>query len=65
MIDAVYQALEQRESEQQRWLDSRPKCCECGEPIQDEKLYNIHGDLYCEDCINDFREDTDNHTDRY
>ena len=46
---------------QARQLAKRPKCCECGEHIQSEKCYRIHGDVYCSDCIESFAEDvTDN-----
>ena len=65
MRDPVIEALDRREAEEQRWLDSLPKCCECGEPIQDEYLYNFHGDYYCEECMNDFKECTENHIDEY
>lgn len=39
------------EAEQQRYLDSLPKCAECGEPIQSEKCYEIDGELICQDCL--------------
>jgi len=35
-----------------RWLETRPKCCACDEPIQDEYGYKIIGEWYCEDCMN-------------
>lgn len=39
---------------------SRPVCCECGDPIWDEYLWDIGGDLYCEECAqNVFRKDAD------
>lgn len=37
----------------------RPKCCECRKHIQAERLYRIHGDIYCPDCIEDFAEDVE------
>ena len=59
MIDHITQELNRREAEEHRWLAIRPRCSECGDPIQDEKLYNINGDLYCEECIENFKEDTE------
>ena len=37
--------------ERQRELDRLPTCDICGEPIQDEFLYDINGVLHCEDCV--------------
>lgn len=46
-----YQRWLDHEWEQEKWLKSRPKCFQCGDPIQDEKGYRIEGRLYCPDCI--------------
>ena len=46
-LDLFYQ----HEREQQRWLDSRPVCTECGEPIQSEYLFDMDGTLICPECI--------------
>lgn len=35
---------------QQSWLDRRPRCHECGEPIQENIYYEVHGNKYCCDC---------------
>lgn len=40
------------DAEQQEWLESRPKCSCCEEPIQDDYLYEIDGEYICEDCLN-------------
>ena len=63
MTDHITQELNRREAAEKRWFESRPRCCECGKPIQDDELYNIHGELYCEECIESFKEDTDDHAD--
>ena len=42
---------EEREQRQADWLDSRPKCDECGDPIQDEVYYVIGFDKVCENCL--------------
>ena len=60
-MDHITSELNRREAAEQRWLDSRPRCSECGKPIQGDKLFNIHGDLYCEECIENFKEDTEDH----
>jgi formylmethanofuran dehydrogenase subunit E len=41
--------------EQDKRLERLPICCECGEHIQSEWLYDINGDLYCEDCMKNCR----------
>lgn len=52
------------EAEQQRKLDKLPKCDICGEPIQDDYFYNIYGDIFCEECLNDkFRKSTEDYYD--
>ena len=28
-----------------------PVCCECGEEIIGDDIYQIDGDIYCEDCM--------------
>ena len=50
------------EAEEERCLQRRPKCDICGEPIQDDYLYDINGTLICEKCLErDFRKDTENY----
>lgn len=57
-----YDAFEAYQASVDNWLDSRPVCIECGEPIQDDFLYDINGDIYCEECMKDvFRQSTDNY----
>ena len=41
-----------KDADDQRWLDSLPKCCECGEPIQDDFCFVINDEAVCEDCLN-------------
>lgn len=43
------------DAKQQEWLERRPVCKECGEHIQDEKPVCIHGDYYCDECIENMR----------
>lgn len=42
--------FERYDREQQKWLDSRPRCYVCEEPIQDEYAYRDGEVWYCEDC---------------
>ena len=46
-----YDLFTSRESRQQKWLDSLPKCDHCYNPIQDEDLIDFDGFLLCQDCL--------------
>lgn len=35
----------------ERWLESRPVCDVCGQPIQESKMYEIENEDICPDCI--------------
>lgn len=48
--DPLYD-LARHEARAERWLRSRPICCECGEPIQDEECYEFDGRLVCCSCV--------------
>lgn len=37
--------------EQAKALERLPRCYECDEPIQDERCYEINGELICPDCL--------------
>ena len=44
--------FERYDAEQQKKLDRLPKCCHCGEPIQDDFCFDLgDGEIYCEDCL--------------
>ena len=34
----------------------RPVCCDCGEHIMDEYMWEFHGQFYCERCVEDHKE---------
>jgi formylmethanofuran dehydrogenase subunit E len=38
-----------------------PVCSECKERIQTEYLYEIDGELICEDCMNDHKKDANDY----
>lgn len=53
----------------ERWIEEQerrkarlPICARCGEPIQDENLWDIDGNLYCPECARyEFEQDTNNY----
>lgn len=45
-----YSLWEAREAFQEAWRNRQPRCCHCGEHIQDEDLWDFNGNLYHEDC---------------
>ena len=42
-----------KDADDARWLCSRPKCYECGEPIQQDFCYEINDEVICEQCLNE------------
>ena len=59
--DLFLQHEDKQEKEHQKWLDSLPTCSKCKKKIKDDYLYEIGSELYCENCIDSFRECTDNY----
>ena len=44
--------------EKEEALDMLPKCEHCGEPIQDEDLFDFQdGYLVCEECVSEYIEE--------
>ena len=39
-----------KDAVEQKWMDDRPICAYCGHPIQDERLWDIDGELYHDEC---------------
>ena len=53
---------EAHEAKHEAWLNTRPVCCHCGEPIQDERMFDINGNYYHVDCAEDeFKKYTDDY----
>lgn len=48
--------FERWEDEQYLWEQNRPICCECGEHITDEVMWEFEGKNYCERCVNDHKQ---------
>lgn len=42
------------DAEQQKRLDSLPKCDHCKNPIQDDTYYEIEGDNVCWECLREY-----------
>ena len=50
------------EARETAWLQKRPFCAGCGRRIQDERLFDIKGELYHIDCAEqEFLQYTDNY----
>ena len=60
-----YDAYDRYDAEQsaseERWLKRLPECSECGRKIRDEHCWVIGDEIYCEDCIDGFKDYTENH----
>lgn len=49
-------------ADEERELKKLPKCEICGERITDDYLYNIEGELMCEECLkNQYRKKTEDY----
>ncbi len=46
-----YDLFERHDAEHEEWLESRPKCSNCGEPITSEKAFCKDGEWICNDCV--------------
>jgi hypothetical protein len=50
------------DSDREDALAKLPKCCLCGEAIQEEKLFDVGGDLYHVECFeNEFLKYTEDY----
>ena len=50
------------DAEQNRKLNLLPRCSYCDKRIQDDYLYDLDGDIYCEKCMNkQFRRQVDDY----
>lgn len=48
-----YDLFDSHQARQDKWLESRPECSECGEHIQEDCCYEINGEYICESCMKD------------
>lgn len=51
-----YDLWEANDIEMERRRARRPICDECGDYIQDETAFLIHGKWFCKECIDNFEE---------
>lgn len=58
MIDN-YDLFVAHDLEQESRLRRLPVCCICEEHIQQESAIKIKGDWYCDNCIDDMREEVE------
>ena len=49
-----YYAWEIHDAQQERWLQKRPICADCGEHIQDDHYYLIDDKIVCPDCLDSY-----------
>lgn len=57
-----YSQLERHEAEMERELERMPVCCYCGEPIQEDDLWDINSELYHQDCAEaEFKRNTEDY----
>lgn len=57
MYDGNLSFLDDYEASQDHWLSGRPKCEKCGEPIQDDEMYETPEGNMCERCAWDLAYD--------
>lgn len=48
---------DRHDMDQQKWLDSRPRCYACGEAIQEDTCYGHNGHKYHLDCKDEAADD--------
>lgn len=54
--------FDRHDREQAKREKQLPKCDYCNQPIQDEHLFDINGDVMCEKClIREFRKDVEDY----
>lgn len=46
-----YDLFDEKERADAEWLEGRPICSCCKEPITAEKAICINGEWYCDECI--------------
>lgn len=53
LIPDNYSMWAAHDAEMEEELKKLPKCCECGEHIQTDELYEINDELICPQCMED------------
>ena len=50
-----YDLWEEHDRKQTEWVERRPRCADCENPIQDEFAYYINGEWICDECLSSYR----------
>ena len=54
--------FDRHDAECEAELERLPKCDYCGKRIQDDYLYDLEGDIVCENCMKrEFRKETESY----
>ena len=62
LTDDPLRDFDRWEAEQRREEERLPKCDFCGEPINNDFLYDLDGSLACEEClVQNFRKRTEDY----
>jgi hypothetical protein len=62
LTDDPLSDFDRYDRQQSEELKKRPVCCNCWQPIQEERLWDINGFLYCDECARDeFQKDTEDY----
>lgn len=55
-----YSQWEAKTRREEQWLEKRPVCFYCGEPVQEDHYFDINDEVVCQDCLDaHFRKDID------
>lgn len=58
-------ALNAKELAEEKYEERCPICDRCGERITGEFYYDVDGDIYCEECFEDYCEEFRRNVDDY
>ena len=59
--DAFCQHDAEREERLSKYIAQAPECSVCGEKITDEECYEIGGEFFCNECIENAKVYTENY----
>ena len=59
--DAFVAHDREQERKEREWVRRLPVCSECGKPIRSENCWVIGDEIFCEECINGYKDYTENH----
>lgn len=59
--DAFDRHNARQEASERNWVRRLPRCNKCGYPIRDDECWVIGDEIYCEECIDGYKDYTENH----